>query len=124
MVDPGRPDFQPGLVAPVAVGVPPALETFDVIDKFFPAIFTEFVGYAMIALCLLPAAAPGAPAGDGQAAFLALDGTARPAKKVLDGTLFAFVEQGVLFLPGAIPSIAYGNDIGHEINSALTVLLN
>jgi len=66
-------------------------------------------------IVLLSATAPGTGAGDGQAAFLTLDGAARPAKKVLDGTLFAFVEQSVFFLLGAIPSIAYGNDIGHEI---------
>ena len=116
IVDPGRPDFQPGFVAPVAVWIAPAFQVRYIIDKFIPAVLAEFVGNPVFAL--LVTAFTGASVRHGQAAFLARDRTARPAKEVLDRPLFAPLEEGVLRLPGAIASIANGNDVGHGVSGA------
>lgn len=122
MVDPGRPDFQPGFIAPVTVRIASAFQPFDVINKLLRTGVAELVGYS--ATIRLNAAPVRTRRVNRQTAFFAIDRTAGALKKTFDRALLAAIQLGVFLQPGAIEFIAYGNNFGHGIPNGFNRRLN
>ena len=121
MVDPCRPGFQPGLVAPVAIRISAALQAFNVIDKLFFTVVTKLVRNPIIVRLAVSLTA--ACAHERGAAFFTCGCTTGAFNEIFDRPLFASAEDRLFFQLGAVTLVAYGNDIGHGnpggINHAL-----
>jgi len=111
MVDPCRPSFQPGFVAPVAIRIAATFQAFNVIDELFLTVVTKLVGDPVIVRLATSLAATGA--GERQAAFFTRCRATGPFNEIFNRSLLASAEDRLFVQLGAVTLVAYGNDIGH-----------
>ena len=110
VVDPGRPDFHPGIVAPIEAIVAAPLQPIDVVDELLGAILAEPIGNARVAVFSGFATAACRYRG---AAALTDRRTAGALIHLLNRQALALVAGGRLPDPSLCQFVAYGYNICH-----------